>query len=65
MPTPLLTPAEVAEKLKVPEKTIRNWVGLKRIPHVKLGRSLRFDEKRIDNWVAARSIAATIGGKRI
>ena len=50
----LLTVAEVSRRLNVKRKTIYDWVARKRIPHLRLERSLRFPEALIERWVAAR-----------
>ncbi len=38
----LLKPAEAAEYLQCTENTLRCWVSRRRVPHVKIGRSVRF-----------------------
>ena len=43
--------------LDTPVATIYTWTHQKKIPHVKIGRSLRFDLAEIDQWVNARRVA--------
>jgi excisionase family DNA binding protein len=52
----LLTIDEVAKKLRNKPGTIRQWVSEKRIPYVKLGRSLRFRLAEIERFVEKNSI---------
>lgn len=51
---PLLTLAEVAEVLRVSEKTIRRLVAARGIPCLRLGRQLRFVPGDVLRWLAAR-----------
>lgn len=57
----LLTAAEVADQLKVKEDTVYHWASKRKIPFVKVGRSLRFDQNKIDNWVNQRSVRMRVG----
>ncbi|MHC4278099.1 MAG: helix-turn-helix domain-containing protein [Planctomycetota bacterium] len=50
-PTVLLTVDELSRLLGVPKSKIYNLVHLKKIPHVKVGQSLRFRRKDIDAWL--------------
>lgn len=53
----LLTLKEVAAKLNVKEKTIRNWVSRNWIAFVKLpGGDLRFREENLENWIDQRTV---------
>lgn len=45
--------------LDTPVATIYTWTHQKKIPHVKIGRSLRFDLAEIDLWVNERRVAQT------
>ena len=47
---------ELSEYLGIPKHTIYNWTSMKRIPYVKIGRTLRFDKSRIDSWLKERSV---------
>ncbi len=51
---PLLTLQEVAGLLRIHERTIRRLVAARRMPCVRLGRTLRFDPSDIGRWVSAR-----------
>jgi len=43
----LLTLKELADRLKVPVKTIYHWVHRREVPYLKVGRHLRFDEDAV------------------
>src|ERR1035441_943750 len=43
---------ELAKRLSIPKGTLYNWVYLRRIPFVKLGRALRFDPNEISQLSA-------------
>ena len=48
----LLTIKEVAQKLKLSERTIRSYVERKVIPYIKLqGGSIRFPKDKLDEWL--------------
>ena len=47
----LLTCKQAAEYLNLPLSRIRYETFLKRIPHVKIGRSVRFIKEALDQWV--------------
>lgn len=51
MNTDILTIKEVAEYLKVTEKTIYRLAAANRIPAFKVGASWRFKFTEIDEWV--------------
>ena len=51
----ILTLAEVAQYLKVAEKTIRRMVQRDEIPCVKVGRQWRFVRSAVDGWLAAHT----------
>ena len=51
----LLNIQEISDLLGVKPSTVRKWVHLGFIPHVKLGRAVRFDKKVIEDWVTERS----------
>jgi len=53
---PLLTTSEVAERLRVPEKTIYAWRYAKRAPRaIVVGRHLRFRQSDIEAWLEAQA----------
>jgi excisionase family DNA binding protein len=47
----LLTAAEVAERLNVPESWVRQESREGRMPHVRLGRYVRFDWPAVVEWL--------------
>jgi excisionase family DNA binding protein len=51
---PLLTLPEVARLLRLSEKSIRRMVARRRLPCVRLGRSVRFDAGDVLRWLSAR-----------
>lgn len=50
---PLLTVQEAARYLAVSVSTIYGWVWRRRIPFVKIGRTVRFDPRDLDAFIAA------------
>jgi len=48
--------AEMSEKLGLSPSTIRKYVQLGKIPHIKIERTLLFDEEEIDNWVNSKKV---------
>jgi excisionase family DNA binding protein len=51
----LLTLGEVADRLRVPEATVRRWLYRgDGPPALKVGRHLRFDEDRLEEWLGTR-----------
>ena len=46
---------ELARRLSIPKGTLYNWVYLRRIPFVKLGRALRFNPEEIERVVGSSS----------
>jgi excisionase family DNA binding protein len=51
----ILTIKEVAEYLKVTERTIYRLAAAKEIPAFKVGGTWRFRTEDIDGWIAAQS----------
>lgn len=51
----LLTVQELARRLRVPVGTIRHWLLMRYIPHVKLGRRVYFDAQAVDAWIQRRA----------
>ncbi len=47
---------ELSRYLDTPVATLYTWTHQKKIPHVKMGRSLRFDLTEIDGWVNERRV---------
>ena len=59
--TQLVDINELSSRLKIAKGTLYNWVYLRRIPYVKLGRSLRFDTNEIDRVVQVSSTLEVAG----
>lgn len=53
---------ELSALWSVPKATLYNWVNQGRLPHVKLGRSLRFDVLEIEDFRQRSRIV--LAGKR-
>jgi excisionase family DNA binding protein len=52
MTEPLLTAAQVAELLAVPESWVREATREQRIPHLRLGRYRRYQQSALEAWLA-------------
>ena len=59
--TRLIDINELSSRLNIAKGTLYNWVYLRRIPFVKLGRSLRFDTEEIDRIVRLSSTLEVAG----
>jgi excisionase family DNA binding protein len=59
--TRLIDINELSRQLNIAKGTLYNWVYLRRIPYVKLGRSLRFDINEIDRIVQVSSTLEVAG----
>jgi len=55
----VLTIREVADYLRVTEKTVYRLLAKQEIPAFKVGGSWRFRKIQIDNWIAAKEQKAT------
>jgi excisionase family DNA binding protein len=53
----IMTIVEVANYLKVTERTIYRLAGAKQIPAFKVGGSWRFSKADIDRWISSQSTA--------
>ena len=54
-PHPLLRVRDVAERLAVPESTVRWWTRIGRLPHVRMGpRTPRYRVEDVEAFVAGR-----------
>jgi excisionase family DNA binding protein len=51
----IMTIGEVADYLKVTERTIYRLAGAKKIPSFKVGGSWRFSKADIDGWIKKQS----------
>jgi excisionase family DNA binding protein len=54
----IMTIVEVADYLKVTERTIYRLAGAKQIPAFKVGGSWRFSKADIDKWISEQSAPA-------
>jgi excisionase family DNA binding protein len=52
----IMTIGEVADYLKVTERTIYRLAGAKQIPAFKVGGSWRFSKAEIDQWIKKQSM---------
>lgn len=52
----LLSIDELAEYIAVPKGTIYNWISLRKLPFVKIGRRVKFDKQDIDKIIDKRKI---------
>jgi excisionase family DNA binding protein len=50
----LLLLPEVAELLRVNERTVRRWILQQGLPCIHLGTRLRFSQRNVLRWVSAR-----------
>ena len=53
-PRPLLTIAEVADRLGVQVRHVRRLVAERRIPYIKWGHLIRFDPDDLERWLDDR-----------
>lgn len=49
--SPWLNPEQAALYVGVALGTLRNWVSMKYVPHVKRGRVVRFHREKLDEWL--------------
>ena len=47
----LLTYEEVAKILRMHPQTLRQWVSMKKFPHLKIGANVRFTQAMIDEYI--------------
>jgi excisionase family DNA binding protein len=57
-PSGLLSVEEAADYLAISEGTMRNWISMRRIEHVKVGRLTRVAQGVLDRYIAAHTIRA-------
>ena len=58
MRLPLLTVLQSAELLTVKEATVRAWIWRRRIPYVKVGRSVRIRREVVDELLQRGTVIA-------
>ncbi len=54
----LLSVDAAAQYLGVSPGTLRNWVSMRRIEYVKVGRLTRFSSAALDRYIAAHTVEA-------
>jgi excisionase family DNA binding protein len=54
----LLSVMEAAARLGLAPQTIRNWLSLRKLPCVKIGRLTRIPQSAVDQYIAANTIPA-------
>ena len=47
---------ELSEYMGTPVATLYTWTHQKKIPHLKMGRSVRFDLREIETWLNERRV---------
>ncbi len=50
---------ELSEYMGTPVATLYTWTHQKKIPHLKMGRSVRFDLREIEEWIKKRRVAVS------
>jgi excisionase family DNA binding protein len=55
---PLLSVLEAAARLGLAPQTVRNWLSLRKLPCVKIGRLTRIPQSALDRYIAANTISA-------
>lgn len=48
---------QLSQKLGISESGLYQWVSQRRIPFLKIGRSVRFDDDEIKKWLEERRVA--------
>ena len=56
----LMEIGEAAEYLRLKVSRLRYEVFIKRIPHIKIGRSIRFSKTQLDSWLKEHTKAGVI-----
>ncbi len=59
----LMDVKELAQRLRVSERTLRNWAYQRKIPVVKVGDRVLFDPREIERWLKERSFPEGSRGK--
>ena len=63
-PSHLWDTKEVAAFLNVKESTIRNWVHIGYIPHIKFRGAVRYKRVAIENWIEDRVVSKELPDAR-
>lgn len=54
----LLKVGEVAQRLGIKEGTVRLWLSLRKLPHVRCGRAVRVPANAVDEFVQRNTVPA-------
>ena len=54
----LRTLEEAADQLQIAPGTLKHWVALRKIEHVKVGKYTRFTQGAIDRYILSQTVAA-------
>lgn len=54
----LLSVEEAADYLSISSGTMRNWLSMRRIEHIKVGRLTRISQAVLDQYLAANTVRA-------
>jgi excisionase family DNA binding protein len=61
----VLTVAEIAERLKLNQQTIRNWIDDGRLPHLRIGRRVRVYKADYDAFLKAAEPDTSTTAERV
>ncbi len=50
----LITVEDLADAFGFAPQTIRNWVAMRRIPHIHIGGKTRFRKRSIEAWISQK-----------
>jgi excisionase family DNA binding protein len=60
---PLVSVLEAAVRLGLAPQTVRNWLSLRKLPCVKIGRLTRIPQSALDQYIAINTIPAVNEGE--
>ena len=58
---PLLSVADAADYLGISAGTLRNWLSMRRIDYVKVGRLTKLSRDTLDRYIAENTVEAVRG----
>ena len=56
----LITIEELSGNLGLSKKTLQNWVSLRKIPYVKIGRKVYFRSSRLQQWIERKEFKSCL-----
>ena len=56
----LLSVEEAADYLGISTGTMRNWLSMRRVEYVKVGRLTRVSQNALDHYIAANTVRAEV-----